>query len=435
MPSLNRTGSASANIGLTGFPALLLQRALIGSSDLAVAQSRAVQQRIELADAVVALGVNESDSYNALAAAAGAEMVALEGLGPSTLAVRLVPERLARRHSIVPLQVDNRTLTYATCRPFNAEAESDLGFASGRRTALRVATRSSVVAALDMCYPKAESVDVVTGRARAESSSIGQRAPASGATPSAAIEMCHHIIAQALDAGASDVQIDCGAEGMTLRCRVGATLQPLLTVPAEVVDPIRDRFKIMARVGTAVRNRPQNGAFQITVNGRLTDVRLSTLPTANGETIVMRLIDGERGASAAAVLQSKRRGRLRVLIADDEPITRLLVKVLLERDRYEVLEAGNGREAVEIATRERPNLVLIDLHMPVMDGFEAIGQLRREFSLAALPIIVLTADDGDSVERRVLELGADDYIIKPFEPAVLMSRVNAVFRRLSVLAA
>jgi len=121
--------------------------------------------------------------------------------------------------------------------------------------------------------------------------------------------------------------------------------------------------------------------------------------------------------------------------ANDEPITRMLVKVLLERDRYDVLEATNGQQAVEIAMRERPSLVLIDLNMPVMDGYEAIGSLRREFAMNALPIIVLTAEDGDSVERRVLELGADDYLIKPFEPAVLMARVNAVFRRLNLVAA
>ena len=430
MPSTSHSGSASPNVGLAGFSALLVQRALIAASDLTIAQSQAVQQRIELADAVVALGVNEAETYKVLAEAAGVEMVALEGLIPSALAVRLVPERLARRHSVVPLEVGDRTLIYATCRPFNAEAESDLGFACGRRTALRVATRTSVVAALDVCYPKSESSDVITRRARALSPS---GPPVSAAAPSAAIEICRNIIARALDAGATDVRIASGAEGAKLRALVGTTWQPLLTVPVEVLESIRDRFKIMARVGTAVRNRSQNGAFQLTVNGRLTDVRFSTTPTVHSETIVMRLIDGAR-AAAMAVAQSTRLGKLRVLVTDDEPITRLLVKVLLERDKYEVLEASNGREAVEIAAREHPNLVLVDLHMPVMDGYEAIGRLRREFPQAALPIIVITANDGQSVERRVLELGADDYIIKPFEPAVLLSRVNAVFRRSGVTA-
>jgi CheY-like chemotaxis protein len=125
----------------------------------------------------------------------------------------------------------------------------------------------------------------------------------------------------------------------------------------------------------------------------------------------------------------------RVLVTDDEPITRMLVKVLLEREQFQVLEATNGREAVEVATKERPDVLLIDLSMPEMDGYEAIRRLRRDLSLATLPIVVITADDGPGIERRVLELGADDYIVKPFDPAILLSRVNAVFRRLKVMAA
>nr|MDP9322564.1 response regulator transcription factor [Acidobacteriota bacterium] len=127
--------------------------------------------------------------------------------------------------------------------------------------------------------------------------------------------------------------------------------------------------------------------------------------------------------------------RPRVLVTDDEPITRMLVKLLLEKQNFEVLEAANGRDAVEIAIRERPDLLMIDLNMPEMDGYEAITRVRREMSLAMMPVLVLTSEEGPGVERRVLELGADDYIIKPFDPEVLLSRVNAVFRRLKVMAA
>ena len=73
--------------------------------------------------------------------------------------------------------------------------------------------------------------------------------------------------------------------------------------------------------------------------------------------------------------------------------------------------------------------------MPEMDGYQAIANLRRDLSMATLPIVVLTSEEGPGVENRVLELGADDYIIKPFDPDVLLSRVNAVFRRLKVMAA
>jgi DNA-binding response OmpR family regulator len=116
-------------------------------------------------------------------------------------------------------------------------------------------------------------------------------------------------------------------------------------------------------------------------------------------------------------------------------MTRMLVKLLLEREQFDVLEAANGNQAIEIAVRERPDLLLIDLNMPVMNGYDAIHLLRADARLAALPIIVLTAEDGESIERRVLELGANDFMVKPFEPSILLARVNAVFSRLNMTAA
>jgi CheY-like chemotaxis protein/Tfp pilus assembly pilus retraction ATPase PilT len=121
--------------------------------------------------------------------------------------------------------------------------------------------------------------------------------------------------------------------------------------------------------------------------------------------------------------------RKSVLIADDEPITRTLVKLLLERDGYSVIEAQNGAEALDLAVRHSPSLIVMDLNMPTMDGYEAISQIRRVPGLEATPIVVVTMEDGARVADQVLALGADDYIMKPFEPAVLTARVKAAFRR------
>jgi CheY-like chemotaxis protein len=119
----------------------------------------------------------------------------------------------------------------------------------------------------------------------------------------------------------------------------------------------------------------------------------------------------------------------RVLVVDDDRITRMLLKLLIEKEGYEVLEGENGRQAVEIANRERPDLLVMDLLMPDMDGYEAIAHIRQNVSLATLPVMILTAEDGPGVEMKVLEMGADDYMIKPFEPPVLIARVRAMLRR------
>jgi DNA-binding response OmpR family regulator len=115
----------------------------------------------------------------------------------------------------------------------------------------------------------------------------------------------------------------------------------------------------------------------------------------------------------------------RILVTDDEPSLRGLLKLMLECDHFEVLEARTGREAVEIARRERPDLLLIDLNMPEMDGYQAIAQARLEQALNAMPIVVLTSQCAAGVKRRVLELGAADCIDKPFDADLLLARIHA----------
>ena len=121
--------------------------------------------------------------------------------------------------------------------------------------------------------------------------------------------------------------------------------------------------------------------------------------------------------------------RRRVLVVDDDPMQRRLVRALLEREGLDVIEGEHGAHALELSRRERPDLLLCDLLMPEVDGFDAIAGIRREPSLMGLPIIVLTTEDGADVERRVLALGADDYLRKPIEGKLLLSRVRAVFHR------
>ena len=118
-----------------------------------------------------------------------------------------------------------------------------------------------------------------------------------------------------------------------------------------------------------------------------------------------------------------------VLIVDDEVTTRTLVRLLLERDGYRVLEAFNGKIALEIAAAHDVDLVVMDLLMPELDGYGAILALRHQERHAATPIVVVTTEDGPAVEKQVLDLGADDYILKPFEPTNLTSRIKAAFRR------
>ena len=116
----------------------------------------------------------------------------------------------------------------------------------------------------------------------------------------------------------------------------------------------------------------------------------------------------------------------RILVVDDEPHIVELVRYNLQQDGYEVLAAGDGETALSKSASERPDLIILDLMLPGVDGLEVCRRLRRE---SAVPIIMLTARGGE-VERIVgLDLGADDYVIKPFSPRELVARVRAVLRR------
>ncbi len=116
----------------------------------------------------------------------------------------------------------------------------------------------------------------------------------------------------------------------------------------------------------------------------------------------------------------------RVLVVDDEPRMIHFIRLNLEHDGYEVIEATSGTEALEHLRDRLPDLILLDVMMPEMDGFETL-QLLREIS--TVPVIMLTAKGEEEDRVRGLELGADDYITKPFSPREMVSRVRAVIRR------
>jgi len=119
----------------------------------------------------------------------------------------------------------------------------------------------------------------------------------------------------------------------------------------------------------------------------------------------------------------------RVLIVEDEPDIRELVVHHLKREGYQVSVAASGEEALRQVQASPPDLVLLDLMMPAMNGLEVCRRLRQDPATASLPIVMLTAK-GDEVDRVLgLELGADDYVVKPFSPKELLARVRAVLRR------
>lgn len=122
----------------------------------------------------------------------------------------------------------------------------------------------------------------------------------------------------------------------------------------------------------------------------------------------------------------------KILIADDEAEIRNVLHLYLEIDGYEVVEAENGPEALEKMKREQPDLVILDIMMPGLDGYRVLRNIREQNNI---PVIMLSAKDADADKILGLDLGADDYITKPFGPLEAVARVNSNIRRFYSLGA
>ncbi len=122
---------------------------------------------------------------------------------------------------------------------------------------------------------------------------------------------------------------------------------------------------------------------------------------------------------------------MRILVVDDDPPSVKMTAFLLREEGYEVITADNGRRALEILQSEAPDLVIMDVMMPHIDGLEVTRRIRQTMDV---PIIILSAKGETADKVSGLEVGADDYLAKPFEPSELIARVKAVLRRSEAFA-
>jgi two-component system alkaline phosphatase synthesis response regulator PhoP len=120
----------------------------------------------------------------------------------------------------------------------------------------------------------------------------------------------------------------------------------------------------------------------------------------------------------------------RILVAEDEPHILGLIVYSLEYAGFEVIEAVNGEDAIGMAVDDKPDLILLDVRMPRMSGYEVCAVLKEQDSTKDIPIVFISARGQEAEIKRGLELGAEEYILKPFAPDELYQRVERIFRRL-----
>jgi type II secretory ATPase GspE/PulE/Tfp pilus assembly ATPase PilB-like protein/CheY-like chemotaxis protein len=214
-------------------------------------------------------------------------------------ALRLVPEKVARRFGIVPLREDDRTLTVATSDPGNLEIEEAVRFASGRQPRFEVASPADILAVIESGYTPGRVIESLLDgldAARAEEVRVvDSRGPEAVDTQDVesgpVIKLTNLILRNAVREGASDVHLEPSAQGGLVRFRTDGVLRQQMKMPVQALARVVSRIKIMANLDIADRLRPQDGRARVQVDDRLYDLRVSTVPTREAEKAVIRLLD------------------------------------------------------------------------------------------------------------------------------------------------
>jgi type II secretory ATPase GspE/PulE/Tfp pilus assembly ATPase PilB-like protein len=431
-------------------------------------------------------GLDAADAWDAAAGALGCSaeeltaVVAQRYRLPSTVSVRpdgamaaLVPEALARRFDVVPVRATDAELTIATPVPCDPDAERALAFATRRTVRTVVAPPSAVANARDALYRTPRSLPPAQARWRAGvtqagSGEGGQGAPKPAATPAPSrvprepepalaadgpvVRLVDRVVAEAVAVRASDIHLEAGEAGVSVRFRVDGVLRDGPPLPRDAGLPLVSRVKIMSGLDIADRLRPQDGRARVVVDGQAVDLRVSTLPAAHGEKVVIRILDaratvlaldalGLPDADAArldAMLDAREgivlvtgptgSGKTTTLYAALRQVMRRGVNVVTVEDPVEYRIAG----IVQVQVNERAGLTFAAALRSILrqdPDVVLVGEIRdRETATIAvqasltghLVLSTLHTIDAASAVTRLVDLG-----VEPFKIAAALRGVVA----------
>jgi type IV pilus assembly protein PilB len=293
--------------------ATMLGRVLVESGAVSDAQIQAaLEEQRETRERLGGILVRRGVDPEAVARALARQLrlaYAPPPLRPEPSALALVPRALALRLALLPLAATARTLRVAMADPLDASAIDDLQFRTGRRAEPVVATRATIAGAQAEAYGAEAARRVidrlgpapVTAGPRAEKGTAADLLRHESEAPPiiAAVEL---LLERAAALGASDIHVQPDGGALVVRARVDGVLRRILELPAGSAAAVVSRIKIMAGLDIAVKRRPQDGRCAVTAAGRPVELRVSTLPAAGGEKVVLRLLDrGDRRPSLPAL--------------------------------------------------------------------------------------------------------------------------------------
>jgi len=273
--------------------AMLVQRQLLSESDLQMAMDEQRRTGHSLGRILIESSlVTETDLVATLARQLGMEFVDLGDFAVDPTAVALVPDTLARRYSAIPIAWDGGRLIVAMADPSNVFAIDDIRAITGRDVVAVVSTRASIDAALDRYHRMDAQADDITAQVARGADDEEELTSVREVTEDAPIvKLVNLLITRAVADRASDIHIEPTDHDVRIRYRIDGVLHEVMRSPKNIQGRMVSRLKIMADINIAERRIPQDGRISAVVGGRSIDLRVATLPTVNGEKVVMRILD------------------------------------------------------------------------------------------------------------------------------------------------
>jgi general secretion pathway protein E len=433
---------------------LLIERGLIADEDLDRALELQKERGDKLGRILVDMGyLAQRDLLNALSAQLGLPIATLSTL-PSAPELEGLSPRFLRQSLLFPVSIEENTLTLAMADPLDFEAINAVQTFSKLEVRPQLAAEQDILDALDRVYAEADQQSATIGFATGDEEDLEQLRDMASEAP--VIRLVNAMIAQAIEKRASDIHIEPFEKEFRVRFRVDGVLFNQEQPPRELKAAIISRLKLMAKLNIAERRLPQDGRIKLRILGREVDLRVSTLPTLYGESVVMRLLDRSAGDFYD----------LRRLGFDDYMLSRMEYFTSLPHGIFLVTgPTGSGKSTTLYSALKRINLPdkkIITIEDPVeyqMDGINQIhvnpqigltfasgirhivrqdpdvimiGEIRdRETADIAIRSALtghfvfstLHTNDAPSAVTRLTDMGVENYLITSSVVAILAQRL------------
>lgn len=287
---------------------ILVRKEYITKKQLEKAIKKAEEENKELDKAIVELGyITEKEIYQVLAEELGFEFIDLSEIELRTELAQFLPDNIAKRYNAVPIRFDGEKLVVAMIDPLDTNAVDDIMLMTGLEIETVMATETDIRRAINRIYGSAEIAEadelassiaeinigelsnLEIGELEEEEISVDKLREMVDEAP--IVKLVNQIIFHAISDRASDIHIEPWPKEVVVRYRMDGILHEIMRIPKHLLAPMVSRIKIMSALDIAERRRPQDGKIHLKYEGRDFDLRVSTIPTVNGEKVVMRILD------------------------------------------------------------------------------------------------------------------------------------------------